>query len=156
MNIYLPKKLKGGLKNNKMSKKAQSQIITTVLIILLVLAAIVIVWQVVSTTVRGGAEQVETQSACLGMNLVIVKASVADGVTVRREPGAGEQKNVSAILFVGGENKGDLGLKLNELDSRSNTTIAAGTFGAGNNIQVAAALSSGTLCPLGPGVPAVA
>tara|TARA_Y100000034_G_scaffold127037_1_gene179209 strand:+ start:1182 stop:1574 length:393 start_codon:yes stop_codon:yes gene_type:complete len=57
-------------------KKAQSQIITTVLIILLVLAAIVIVWQVVNSTVRGGAEEVEAQAECLGLTTEITVNSV--------------------------------------------------------------------------------
>ena len=53
------------------NKKAQAQIITTILIILLVLAAIIIIWQVVSGTVREGAEEIESQSSCLGLRIDI-------------------------------------------------------------------------------------
>lgn len=135
-------------------KKAQSQIITTVLIILLVLAAIVIVWQVVNSTVRSGAEQLESQSACLGLNLVVVSAVDSnDTVTIRRDPGAGDQTGVGAILFVNGVNQGNLGISLNELDSDSATST---NFVSGNDIQIAGVLSGGTLCPLGPKETAVA
>ena len=53
------------------NKKAQAQIITTILIILLVLAAIIIIWQVVSGTVREGAEEIESQASCLGLRIDI-------------------------------------------------------------------------------------
>jgi hypothetical protein len=53
------------------NKKAQSQIITTILIILLVLAAIIVVWQVIQGTVQEGAEEIESQSSCLGLRLEI-------------------------------------------------------------------------------------
>ena len=137
-----------------MVKKAQSQIITTVLIILLVLAAIVIVWQVVSSTVRGGAEDVQTQSNCLGLSLVVVKAdATASTVTIRREPGAPEQEGVEAILFVNGENQGNLGMSLNQLDTGNGV---ATTLVAGDEVQVAAKLADGTLCPLSPITKAIA
>ena len=58
------------------NKKAQSQIITTILIILLVLAAIIIVWQVIQGTVQEGAEEIESQSSCLGLRLEITDIAV--------------------------------------------------------------------------------
>ena len=131
-----------------MSKKAQSQIITTVLIILLVLAAIVIVWQVVNTTIRGGAEQVETQSACLGLNLVVESASAAsDQVLVRRDPGAPDQIDVDFIIFVSGANSNTVDANLNELGS--NLSTATTDIATTDYVQVAPKLASGTLCPLG-------
>jgi len=130
-----------------MSKKAQSQIITTVLIILLVLAAIVIVWQVVNTTVRGGAEQIETQSACLGMNLVVVSAKNTSGeIVVRRDPGARNQEDVDYIVFINGASNATVDANLNELES--NTTVIGGLKSGIDYIQVAPKLDSGTLCPL--------
>ena len=131
-----------------MSKKAQSQIITTVLIILLVLAAIVIVWQVVNTTVRSGAEQVETQSACLGINLIIVNANTTD-VIVRRDPGAPDQTNVDALIYVNGQAADTNEVSdLDELESGIVTLTTVIT--AGDEVQVAPKLSSGTLCGLSP------
>jgi hypothetical protein len=131
-----------------MNKKAQSQIITTVLIILLVLASIVIVWQVVQGTVRGGAEQVESQSACLGMNLVIVSATNAstNNLVVRREPGAGSEEEVDFRVFVDGARLGttDTDANLEELTSHNMT--ASLTFQ--DEVQVAPKLDDGTLCPL--------
>ena len=67
------------------NKKAQAQIITTILIILLVLAAIIIIWQVVSGTVREGAEEIESQSSCLGLRIDItnvVKGTPAEGANI--------------------------------------------------------------------------
>ena len=87
-----------------MNRKAQAQIITTVLIILLVLAAIVIVWQVVQGTIRTGAEEVETQSACLGLNMVVVSANAtSDDVVVRRDPGAADVDTVIATIYLDDE-----------------------------------------------------
>ena len=60
------------------NKKAQAQIITTVLIILLVLAAIIIIWQVVGGTVREGAEEIESQSSCLGLRIDITNIFKGD------------------------------------------------------------------------------
>ena len=76
--------MKGGIRNiyKMMNKKAQGQIITTVLIILLVLAAIVIVWQVVNSTVTRGGEEIESQSACLGLTIGLT-ASNGGAVTIR-------------------------------------------------------------------------
>ena len=52
-------------------KKGQAEVITTVLIILLVLAAVVIVWQVVNKTVSNAADEVDSQSDCLGFLVTI-------------------------------------------------------------------------------------
>lgn len=60
------------------SKKAQSEIITTVLIILLVLAAIVIVWQVVQGTLKQGKGQIDTGSACIGVQTDVISAKSAE------------------------------------------------------------------------------
>ena len=81
-------------------KKAQSQIITTVLIILLVLAAAVIVWQVVDSTVRGSAKQIEVQSDCIGTGIEI-KAATLNNATVMRKTG-GISDSVSYKVLVDG------------------------------------------------------
>ena len=92
--------VKGGyLKFNMNAKKAQSQIITTVLIILLVLAAIVIVWQVVNSTIKEGAEELESQSSCLGINLEIV-STVADSTTPQLDPATGEVVVVDGVTVM--------------------------------------------------------
>jgi regulatory protein YycI of two-component signal transduction system YycFG len=67
-------------------KKAQAQIITVILIILLVLAAIVIVWQVVNSTIREGAAQIDKQSGCLGVTLEIEKQT-ATTFSIKRSGG---------------------------------------------------------------------
>jgi hypothetical protein len=129
-----------------MNKKAQSQIITTVLIILLVLASIVIVWQVVQGTVRGGAEQVESQSACLGMNLVVVSADASENnITVRREPGAPSEDTVDYMIFIDGVNKGQSDASLSELSTHLNESQS---FAELAEVQVAPVLEDGTTCPL--------
>jgi regulatory protein YycI of two-component signal transduction system YycFG len=80
------------------NKKAQSQIITTVLIILLVLAAIVIVWQVVNSTVAGGAQQVEDQSKCLGVNLEASQTSTTV-FSVKRTATGGDFTTAEPIVL---------------------------------------------------------
>lgn len=70
----------------KMNKNAQSQIITTVLIILLVLAAIVIVWQVVQGTVKGGSEEIERQSSCMGLTVEVTQAKAGSPGSVVIRP----------------------------------------------------------------------
>lgn len=53
------------------NKKGQAEVITTVLIILLVLAAVVIVWQVVNSIIKNAANEVESQSECIGFLVTI-------------------------------------------------------------------------------------
>jgi len=72
-----------------MNRKAQAQIITTVLIILLVLAAIVIVWQVVSSSITEGAEDIPGQSSCLTFEFDMTGVTdettpTADTITIKR------------------------------------------------------------------------
>jgi hypothetical protein len=90
------------------NKKAQSQIITTILIILLVLAAIVIVWQVIQGTVEKGAEEIESQSDCLGLRLEITDIDVdTDTITIR------PTKNISGYqAYFNGAVFGDAGVPL--------------------------------------------
>ena len=67
-----------------MQKKSQAQIITTILIILLVLAAVVIVWQVVQSTIKEGAEEIEDRSKCIGLTVEITNIDTAlDIVTIK-------------------------------------------------------------------------
>ena len=61
-------------------KKAQSEIITTVLIILLVLAAIVIVWQVVNSVISSGSCDINSGSACIGIESTVIAVTSADGL----------------------------------------------------------------------------
>jgi hypothetical protein len=64
------------------NKKAQAQIITTVLIILLVLAAIIIIWQVISSTIEQGAEEIEGQAGCLGLRIDVTDVKLfTPGIT---------------------------------------------------------------------------
>ena len=93
-----------------MERKAQAQIITTVLIILLVLAAIVIVWQVIQGTVQSGADELEGQSGCIGLNLDItgvVENTNSDGeiesldVSVTRRSGGTDGEVAISILIDG-------------------------------------------------------
>jgi hypothetical protein len=113
-----------------MHKKAQSQIITTVLIILLVLAAIVIVWQVVNSTIRGGATQIEASSDCIGIQLTVEDISCAAGdlsAVIRRGPDQATYSKLKVILdsgnpvdITGGDVPGPLG-------TYTYTKAAAGT-----------------------------
>ena len=89
------------------NKKAQSQIITTILIILLVLAAIIIVWQVVQGTIQQGADEIESQSSCLGLRLEITNIAVTDeetdtaaSITIRPTKNiAGYEAYVNGVAF---------------------------------------------------------
>ena len=87
------------------NKKAQSQIITTILIILLVLAAIIIVWQVIQGTVQQGADEIESQSSCLGLRLEITNIAVTTdtdsaSITIRPTKNiSGYQAYVNGVAF---------------------------------------------------------
>jgi type II secretory pathway pseudopilin PulG len=101
--------MKGGIKMN--NKKAQGELITTVLIILLVIAAVVIVWQVVQSTVRGGADEVEAQGSCIGATLEI-SGYGTDSVTVKNSG----SKTVDGVkIYVNGA-----------MVNSSNATLASG------------------------------
>jgi len=155
--------MKGGMKNmikkdnsrfdsvielitSSKSKRSQAQIITTVLIILLVLAAIVIVWQVVQNTITRGAEQVETQVDCSGINLVIESASQsAKTVDVRRLNG-GPSGGVGVYALPEGVTATqEAGANLEVLGTYQIINVAIG--GVGDTVQVGAILSDGTICP---------
>ena len=86
------------------NKKAQSQIITTILIILLVLAAIIIVWQVIQGTVQEGADEIESQSSCLGLRLEITDIAVTGtdlaSITIRPTKNiSGWEAYVNGVTF---------------------------------------------------------
>ena len=134
------------------NKKAQSQIITTILIILLVLAAIIIVWQVVQGTVQQGAEEIESQSSCLGLRLEITNIAVTDettntvaSITIR------PTKNISGYqAYVNGAAFGDAGVAVKALATE---TIDPKTvdgviqeISSGDEIEVIAIID-GAACP---------
>ncbi|MBX4196030.1 hypothetical protein KW805_00375 [Candidatus Pacearchaeota archaeon] len=85
-----------------MAKRGLSDVVTTVLIILLVLAAVVIVWSFVQPAIRGGAEQVPGQTACISLNVEPVKcvkngATTSANVTYRYNSG---ESTLSGIKFI--------------------------------------------------------
>ena len=128
----------------KFNKKAQSEIITTVLIILLVLAAIIIVWQVIQGTVKKGTDQINTQTACMGINLEIVKVNTTAAI-VTRKPGA-DASVVSNVTFLVAGTVVPFGVQ----DSPGLGVLTSKQYNlpslAGQKVEVAAVLSDGTKC----------
>ena len=124
------------------NKKSQAQIISTILIILLVLAAIVIVWQVVQGTVKGGAEEIETQTDCIGLNIDITNIDVAlDTVTIR------PSKDLSSYkVYINGEEKVADGGPVTAYSTRTATIL--GGIAVGNEVQVLGKIGN-TICPTG-------
>lgn len=132
-----------------MNKKAQSQIITTVLIILLVLAAIVIVWQVVRTTVEGGADEVTGGTDCVTLSLELVDVnfnSVAPFNTtfkVKRNAGSGDLDNI--VVIIDGEVQ-STEIPADQLDELETTTeqdySIVGATAAATKLEIAARLST--------------
>jgi len=131
-----------------MNRKAQGQIITTILIILLVLAAIVIVWQVVNRTVTEGTDQIDVQSACLGVTLDIESANATTNeIKVRRNAG-GPEENVKIYAMVEGGAKtvGDMG------DAGELGTAILGVdkvdvpMEPGDSVKAGVELMDGTVC----------
>ncbi len=123
------------------NKRGQSEIITTVLIILLVLAAIVIVWQVVKSTVAGGAGQIGSQTDCMTISLEIIRATnqSTGNLVLKRNTGAGSLIGVRVYLddvFV--EN---VAVDMAELDTKTyaivSTQIAGNATAVGKNLKVA-------------------
>ena len=110
----------------ELNEKGQAQIITTVLIILLVLAAIVIVWQVVGGTLQAGTEQIEVQTACIGINMEVTNADVATNtVTVRRGQGSIDTVVTGYKVFVNGALAYDAtGLSLGPLDTSTTPVLS--------------------------------
>ncbi|MEK6872919.1 MAG: hypothetical protein AABW90_02825 [Nanoarchaeota archaeon] len=127
------------------NKKSQANIISVILIILLVLAAIVIVWQVIQGTVRGGAEEIETQTDCIGLNIDITKIIIgvppsSASVTIR------PSKDISSYkVYKNGALKVDGG----EVTAFStSTTIIAEGIVVGDVIEVLGKIGV-TICPVG-------
>ncbi|MFH1359368.1 MAG: archaellin/type IV pilin N-terminal domain-containing protein [archaeon] len=124
------------------NKKAQSQIITTVLIILLVLAAIVIVWQVVNNTIKGGADQVDKQSTCLGIAMEVTSVD-ATHVNVKRT-GGGTLTGTGVVYIENGVTATYPGSETfaDPMDSEQILVTSGAT------VEVALKLSDGTVCPI--------
>ncbi|MEN9625849.1 MAG: hypothetical protein RL557_177 [archaeon] len=131
-------------------KKAQSGIITTILIILLVLAAIVIVWQVVNSTIRGGSEQIEKQSGCLGINMEIVSADAKDNKVKITRMAGGSSNPVTVKLLVDGAivSVTETTQTLSQLESKIYTITGTPDplTAANQNVEVAPILADGTSC----------
>jgi len=123
-------------------KKAQGQIITTILIILLILASIVIVWQVVGRTVQKGADEVSSQSDCLGVTLEIESAVAGEAMSIRRGTG-GPSEDVQVYAIVGNKIKQDGG-DVGELEVDSSISLDVGD--ANKEVKAGVILSDGTLC----------
>ena len=132
------------------NKKAQAQIITTILIILLVLAAIIIIWQVVSGTVREGAEEIESQASCLGLRIDITnvfKGTAAEGTNLE-VPGnitIRPTKNIAGYqIYVDGVEFGNKGSPLKALIT--NTTKGGIPLSIGQEIEVIPIIGD-AVCP---------
>jgi hypothetical protein len=117
-----------------MNKKAQAQIITTVLIILLVLAAIVIVWQVISTTIESGSENIEGTSQCIAISLEIDEA-VAAGVTVKR--GAGGSGDIGVKVILDGASQTAEGSGLGALETTAQIAFDSAASTGSHTVEVA-------------------
>lgn len=128
-------------------KRGQSEIITTVLIILLVLAAIIIVWQVVKSTVQGGADTLEDQGACIGIGLEIAsRNSSSEQITVTRTPGGDDNAVAGVKVLVGGVSSTlctNCDATIAQLGSK---TLGIDDFDADTKIQVAPILKGGSVC----------
>lgn len=124
------------------NKKSQAQIISTILIILLVLAAIVIVWQVVQGTIKGGSEEIETQTDCLGLNIDITNINTnAKTVTIR------PSKDLSSYkVYINGAVEIEDGGAVTAY-STSTATIISG-ISIGDEVQVLGKIGN-TICPTG-------
>ncbi len=129
------------------NKKAQAQIITTVLIILLVLAAIIIIWQVVSGTVRQGAEEIEAQASCLGLRIDITNVFKGDednnaSITIR------PTKNITGYqVYVDGEEFGDADVTGEKLIPALDTdTVFGEVITKGQEIEIIAKMGD-AICP---------
>ena len=128
------------------NKKSQAQIISTILIILLVLAAIVIVWQVVQGTIKSGAEEIETQTGCIGLNIDITKITTGvppsgGSVTIRPSKDLASYK-----VYVNGVKKVDGGAVTAYSTS---TAIVSDGISIGADVEVLGKIGE-VICPNGP------
>jgi|SRR3989344_8933332 len=129
-------------------KKAQSAIITTILIILLVLAAIVIVWQVVNSTIKGGAEQIEKQSSCLGVSLEIEKKGYTT-FSIKRAGGGLITPEPSIRVISNGTSTTCTSWNPGDPDWTQDFQSATCTLmTAPGSLEAAVVLSDGTVCPI--------
>jgi flagellin-like protein len=127
-----------------MNKKAQSELITTVLIILLVLAAVVIVWQVVKSSVSGGANQVNKQSQCIGVSMDVVRAmnGTTNTLIARRGAGSADAKVIGYKIYVNGANMASPTVSLGPLDTNTQNVLLA----LSDKVYVAPILDGNIVC----------
>ncbi len=129
------------------SKRSQGEVITTVLIILLVLAAIVIVWQVVQSTVKSGAEQVEKQSSCIGISMDVTAVDY-NTITIKRIGGR-TLTGTNVVYIEGGNSTTNSGLTAGYFNEPM-TSINVDTINVLGNldVEVGLKLSDVTVCPV--------
>jgi len=91
----------------RMNKKGLSTVVTTLIMILLVLVAIGVVWAVVNNLLQTGADQFDTNSQCLLVNVeatsVVCSDPTACSVTLKRAAGGDDIGGVK-MAFTDGTN----------------------------------------------------
>jgi len=143
-----------------MQKKGLSAVITAVIMIVLVLVAIGIVWYVYKGVIESGTDQIESETACLNIDLEITghecdDTAGSDGglasITVKR--GTGSDIELSSIKVVVSSNTESKTITSDgNLELLSSKTITITESDENDNkVEVAAVISSNDnekICPV--------
>jgi hypothetical protein len=80
------------------NKKGISDVVTTVLIVLLSIVAIAILWSFLQPMFTKSGAKIQQAEACLSVNLEVTRCVVDGSVTVKRNPGAANLKEIKLIF----------------------------------------------------------
>lgn len=111
------------------NKKGLSAIVATLIIILLVLVAVGIIWVVVRQVIQQGAETVDYNTKCLGVDLeavAVTESATAGEYSVTLKMNSGDTiDGVKLNFFSATENSGvmEFGTTLSALDTKTNSSI---------------------------------
>jgi len=129
-----------------MNKKGISAVVANVLIVLLVVAGVVLLWSAVRPTIEQAGEQVGAE--CVTVDLEVIGCNITTEIlTVRRNSGSGDLSG--ARLIIGDETTDcNAVADVEQLASVMCNVTESGDFflDTGNEVQVAAIISDGTVC----------
>ncbi|MEK6872255.1 MAG: hypothetical protein AABX16_05105 [Nanoarchaeota archaeon] len=112
------------------------------------LAAIVIVWQVVNSTIREGATQIDKQAGCLGVTLEIEKQT-ATMFSIRRSGGGTITPAPTVRTIVNGVTSTSCTWNPPTPDWTEDFKSVTCTLAtAPTTLEAAVVLSDGTVCPI--------
>ena len=122
------------------NRKGLSAVVTTLIIILLVLVAVGIIWVVVRNVVETGAEQIDTNTKCIAVNVVAVSVNEVNPgnytVTLNRKAGGEDIGGLKVNVFNDTSSSGVMDFPtIPELERETKVIDTGGNLTGGDRIE---------------------